>query len=112
MWISSPLASTADSPSELGVSAADGDVVEEDVAVGMPAGGCDGLIQQEPRSGVGSALYDKQGRAAGQPFDSPQFHIGGGRRVELGEEVGAETGGDVPGIFVERLVVVVVALST
>ena len=49
----------------------DGDVVEEDVAVGMPAGGCDGLIQQEPRSGVGAALDDKHGRAARQPFGFP-----------------------------------------
>jgi hypothetical protein len=47
-------------PSDLGVPAADGDVVKVDVAVGMPASGCDGLIQREPRSGVGSALYDKR----------------------------------------------------
>ncbi len=48
-------------PSELGVPAADGVVVEVDVAVAMPPGGCDGLIQQEPRSGCGAALDDKQG---------------------------------------------------
>jgi hypothetical protein len=35
-------------PSELGTVAADGDVIEEDVAARVPAGGCDGLIEQEP----------------------------------------------------------------
>jgi hypothetical protein len=39
----------------------------KDVAVGVPAGGCDGLIQQEPRSGIGAALHDKHRRAARQP---------------------------------------------
>jgi hypothetical protein len=58
---------------KLGVVLADGDVVEDDVAVGMPAGGCDGPIQQEPGPGVGAALHDKQGRASRQPFDSPVF---------------------------------------
>ena len=53
--------------SELGVPTADGDVVEEDVVARMPPSGCDGLIQQEPRSGVGAALHDKQRRAARQP---------------------------------------------
>ena len=37
-------------PSELGVPTANGDVVEENVAAGMSASGCDGLIEQEPRS--------------------------------------------------------------
>jgi hypothetical protein len=58
---------------KLGVVLADGDVVEDDVAVGLPAGGCDGPIQQEPGPGVGAALHDKQGRASRQPFDSPVF---------------------------------------
>src|SRR5450631_3201890 len=88
-------------PSELGVPAADGDLVEEDVAAGMPASGCDGLIQQEPRSGVGATLHDKQGRAARQPFDFPHPRLGGasGRSIELAGEVGAETGGGVPGVL-------------
>jgi hypothetical protein len=60
-------------PPKLGVALADGDVVEDDVAVGMPAGGCDGPILQEPGPGVGAALHDKQGRASRQPFDSPVF---------------------------------------
>ena len=34
--------------SELGVPAADGDVIAEDVAVGVSAGGGDRLIQREP----------------------------------------------------------------
>ena len=70
---------------ELGVASADGDVVEEDVAAGMTAGGGDRLIQSETRSGVGAALDDNHGRAAWQPFGSPQPRLGsgGGRRVQL-----------------------------
>jgi hypothetical protein len=41
---------------ELGVSAADGDVIAEDIAVGVSAGGCNCLIQGESRSRVGAAL--------------------------------------------------------
>ena len=96
--------------SEFGVAAADGDVVEVDVAVGMPAGRCDGLIQQKPRSGVGAALDDKHSRAAGQLFDSPRSRLGGGgRSVALAEEVGTENEGGVPGVLLGRLVVVFVA---
>lgn len=32
------------------------------LSLSAPAGGCDGLIQQEPGTGVGAALHDKQGR--------------------------------------------------
>ena len=66
-------------------------VVEEDVAVGMPPGGCDWLIQAEPRSSVGAAPHDKHCRAARRPF-VPELRLGGaiGRSVELAEEVGAE----------------------
>src|SRR3712207_9459287 len=51
---------------ELHVPAADGDVVEEDVAVGVPAGGGDVLVEQEATAGVRAALDDQQGRARGQ----------------------------------------------
>src|SRR6478672_9723320 len=40
------------------VAAADGGVVEEDVAVRMPACGCDGLIEQELGAGVGAAYHE------------------------------------------------------
>ena len=52
------------------------DVVEEDVAVGMAPGGCDRLIQPEPRSSVGAALHDKHCRAARRPF-FPHLRFGG-----------------------------------
>jgi hypothetical protein len=70
---------------ELGVASPDGDVVEEDVAAGMTAGGGDRLIQSETRSGVGAALDDNHGRAAWQPVDSPHPRLGSGsgRRVQL-----------------------------
>jgi hypothetical protein len=58
---------------KFGVVLANGAVVEDDVAVGMPAGGCDRPIQQEPGPSVGAALHDKQGRPSRQPFDSPVF---------------------------------------
>jgi hypothetical protein len=43
---------------KLDVVAADGGVVEEDVAVRMPARRCDGLIEQELGTGVGSAYHE------------------------------------------------------
>src|SRR3954464_6305667 len=43
---------------KLDVVAADGGVVEEDVAVGMPACRGDGLIEQELGTGVGAAHHD------------------------------------------------------
>src|SRR6201988_5490545 len=46
--------------SELGVPATDGDVIAEDIAVGVSAGGGDRLIQHEPRSRVRAALDHKQ----------------------------------------------------
>jgi hypothetical protein len=39
---------------ELGVLAADGDVVEEDIASRVTSGRRDGLVEQEPRPGVGA----------------------------------------------------------
>src|SRR5271170_1594199 len=48
-------------PLELGVAAADGNVVEEDAAVGMAAArGCDGLVQQKSGTRVGAACDDEQ----------------------------------------------------
>jgi hypothetical protein len=41
------------------------------MSLSAPAGGCDGLIQQEPGTGVGAALHDKQGRTSRPSFDSP-----------------------------------------
>ena len=43
---------------KLDVVAADGGVVEEDVAVRMPARRCDGLIEQELGTGVGAANHE------------------------------------------------------
>ena len=43
---------------KLDVVAADGGVVEEDVAVRMPARRCDGLIEQQLGTGVGSAYHE------------------------------------------------------
>ena len=42
---------------KLDVVAADGGVVEDDVAVGMSARRCDGLIEQELGTGVGAAYH-------------------------------------------------------
>jgi len=42
---------------KLDVVVADGGVVEEDVAVRMPARRCDGLIEQVLETGVGAAYY-------------------------------------------------------
>ena len=61
---------------ELDVPAADRDVVEEDVAVGVPAGGGDVLVEQEPAAGVGAALDHQQGRARGQRLDGAGVRVG------------------------------------
>ena len=45
---------------EFGVPAADGDVIAEDVAVGVSAGGRHRLIQHEPRARVRAALDHEQ----------------------------------------------------
>src|SRR6185312_740095 len=95
--------------SKLGVPSADADVVEEDVAVGMSSGGCDRLIQPEPRSGVGAALHDEQCRATRQPVFVHARFGGIGGSVEVAEEVGAESRGGVRGGVVGRLLVVRVA---
>jgi len=42
---------------KLDVVTADGGVVEEDVAVRMPARRCDGLIEQDLGTGVGAAYH-------------------------------------------------------
>ena len=98
-------------PFETGpVPSADADVVEEDVAVGMPHSGCNRLVQPEPRSGVGAALHDEHCRATRRPFlPHARLDDGIGRSVGVAEEVGAESRGDVRGGFVGRLLVVRVA---
>ena len=54
---------------ELGVPARDGHVVEEDVAVGVAAGGHLVVVEQEPGAGVGAALHDQQRGAGRQRVD-------------------------------------------
>jgi hypothetical protein len=51
--LESPLTNAA----ELGVSAADGDVVEEDFALRVTTGRRGGLVEQEPRPGAWAALH-------------------------------------------------------
>src|SRR4051794_21954442 len=47
----------------------DRDVVEEDLAVGVPAGGRDVLVEQETAAGSGAALDDEQRRADRERID-------------------------------------------
>jgi hypothetical protein len=77
---------------ELRVAAAHRDVIEEDVAVGMPARRGGGLVEQEPRPRVRPALDDQKGGPDRQTFHTRHCALaaGGGRSVELIEEVGAE----------------------
>ena len=62
---------------ELHVPPADGDVVQEDVAVGVPAGGGDVLVEQEPATGVRTALDDEQGRSGRERLDGAGVGVGG-----------------------------------
>ena len=52
-------------PAELGMPPGHGDVVEEDVAGRVPAGGGDVGVEQEPAAGVGATAYDEQRRSGG-----------------------------------------------
>src|SRR5262245_6069901 len=54
---------------DLGVTSGHGDVVQEDVALGMAAG-CDHvLVQEEAAAGVRAAADDQHGRAVAELFD-------------------------------------------
>src|SRR5690606_3144060 len=87
---------------KLGVAAGDGDVVEEDVAIRMPAAGGQVVVQQEPRPGVWPAPNDQQGHPRGNRPGHParcdvgvrplqdvvqRTHVHRGRDVEWGELV-------------------------
>jgi len=61
------------------VPAADGDVVEEDVAARKSPGNGDGLIQQERGSSVTPAFDDKQRRVVEQLL-SPHLGLGSAGR--------------------------------
>src|SRR4051794_25615284 len=54
---------------ELGVAPGHGDVVEEDLAVGVTAGGDRLGVQQEAAAGARTPLHDQQGAARGQGVD-------------------------------------------
>src|ERR1700712_2606995 len=61
---------------ELDVAAADRHVVQEDVAVGVPPGGGDVLVEQEPATGVGTPLDNEQRGAGRERFDGTGVRIG------------------------------------
>src|SRR4029078_6418526 len=94
---------------KLDVVTADGGVVEEDIAVWMPARRCDRLIEQELGPGVGAAYHEQQRRAARLALlgRNAGFNTFGGRGVQLAEKVEGERVGGVPCAFVRRLGVVV-----
>src|ERR1700720_4374230 len=89
---------------------ADGDVIEEDVAVWVAAGRRHGLVEQEPRSRVGTAFDDEQSRSLWEAFDARYrgFRARLGRCVQFVEEVRAKNGGRFHGDIFRRLVVVLV----
>src|SRR3954471_13767624 len=62
---------------ELHVPPADGDVVQEDVAVGVPTGGGDLLVEQEAAAGVGAALDHQQRRPGGEGLDGAGVGVRG-----------------------------------
>jgi hypothetical protein len=99
---------------ELGVPAADGDVIEEDIAIRVTTGRRGGLVEQEPRPGVRAALHHRQRRAPRQRLRTQQPALGasGGRRVVLVVEVGTKRGGPLPGDVFRPLVLVVTETDT
>jgi hypothetical protein len=56
---------------ELGVPARHGDIVEEDVAVGMPTARGDVMVQQEPGTRVRPAAHGQQSRTRRQRAGDP-----------------------------------------
>jgi hypothetical protein len=99
-----------DAAEELGVLAADGDVVEEDIAIRLTSGRRDGLVEREPRPGVGAPLHHQQRRALRRALRTEKLALGagGGRSVMLVAEVGTKRGGPLPGDFVRALFIVVI----
>src|SRR5699024_6728919 len=76
---------------ELRMPAADGHVVEEDVAGRVPSGGGGLLIEQEARTGVRSTPHHQQCRTGGQSLDPAERGVDLlSRRIDLVEEVRAE----------------------
>jgi len=67
------------------VPAADGDDIEEDIAIRVTTGRRGGLVEQEPRPGVRAALDHQQRRARRQRLRTEKLVLGGGgaRRVLL-----------------------------
>ena len=63
----------ARSAAEFDVPARDSDVVEEDVGVRVAARRGDVGVQQEPRTGVGAAVRDEQGRSEGKGLNRCPF---------------------------------------
>ena len=91
---------------ELGVPAADSDVIEEDIAIRVTTGRRGGPVEQEPRAGVRAALDHQQPRALRQRLRTEQLALGagGGRRVLRVAEVGTKRRGPLPGDVVSPLV--------
>src|SRR5262245_42015457 len=89
--------------------ATDRGVVEDDVAIRMPACGCDRLVAQALGTGAGSAYLEQQGRRARRALRGRRagFNTLGGRGVQLAEKVKGERVGGIPGVFARRRGVVV-----
>jgi hypothetical protein len=86
---------------DLGVAARDGDVVEEDVALGVAPGGHRLLVEQEAAAGVGPAPDDQHGGVLAQLLDRGEdlfldlrFEVLGGQADRGG---GVVRGGDQRG---------------
>src|SRR4029077_17339743 len=95
---------------ELGMPAADSDVIEEDIAIRVTPGGRGGPVEQDPRAGVRAALDHQQPRALRQRLRTEQLALGagGGRRVLRVGEVGTKRRGPLPGDVFSPLVIVVI----
>src|ERR1700754_1063438 len=95
---------------ELGMSAADSDVIEEDIAIRVTTGRRGGPVEQEPRAGVRATLDHQQPRALRQRLRTEQLALGagGGRRLLRVGEVGTKRGGPLPGDVFSPLVIVVI----
>jgi hypothetical protein len=91
------------------VLAADGDVVEEDIAIRLTSGRRDGPLEREPRPGVGAPLHHQQRRALRRALRTEKLArgAGGGRRVLLVAEVGTKRRGPLAGDVHVPLVTVV-----
>ena len=90
----------------------DSDVIQDDVTDGKSASGCDGLIQDEPGTGVYPTRYHQHRRLVRQPsdFQYPRLVAGRARVIKFAEKIGRQCRGAVLSDVGRVMIVMIVFL--